>query len=235
MTTLNDRRMWATLVLWTIAAVGLSGALTETAAAGSGKDKQQNVPPEGFRALFNGKDFSGWMGATDGYAVEDGVLVCKKGGGGNLYTKQQYADFVLRFDFKLERGGNNGVGIRCEPGKNAAYYGMEIQILDNKAPRYADLKPYQYHGSIYGVVPAKRGHQKPVGKWNREEIRARGNHITVKLNGEVIVDADIAEAGKPQTIDGRDHPGLFNETGHIGFLGHGHRIEFRNVFLKELD
>jgi hypothetical protein len=190
---------------------------------------------EGFVKIFNGKDLTGWTGNTDGYAAEDGELVCKKGGGGNLYTEKQYSDFVMRFEFKMEPGGNNGVGIRCEKGKNAAYYGMELQILDNDAAQYKNLKPYQYHGSIYGVVPAKRGHLKPAGQWNTEEIRADGSHITVTLNGTVIVDADIEKAGKPKTPDGRQHPGLFNKKGHIAFLGHGHELRFRNLRVKDLD
>lgn len=189
---------------------------------------------EGFMPLFNGRDLTGWTGALDGYTVEDGKLICLKEGGGNLYYDQPFSNFILRFEFKLEPGGNNGVGIRAEKGKDAAYNGMEVQILDDSSPDYADLQPYQFHGSIYGVVPAKRGHLKPVGEWNSQEIYANGNHIKVTLNGTVIVDANLEEAARPQTLDGRDHPGLFNESGYIGFLGHNHRIEFRNIRLKEL-
>jgi hypothetical protein len=119
-------------------------------------------------------------------------------------------------------------------GKDAAYQGMEIQILDDSAEQYANLQPYQYHGSIYGVAPAKRGHQVPVGEWNTEEIHADGNHIRVTLNGHVIVDVDLEEVARPTTIDGNAHPGLSNESGAIGFLGHGHRIEFRNLSIQEL-
>jgi len=188
----------------------------------------------GFVSVFNGVDLTGWTGNVEGYGVENGTLVCLKDGGGNLYIDQEYSDFHLRFAFKLEPGGNNGVGIRAEQGKDAAYYGMEIQILDDTAPDYADLKPWQFHGSVYGVAPALRGHQKPVGAWNEEEIIARGAHITVKLNGTVIVDVDLEEVGRPSTIDGQEHPGLFNPSGYIGFLGHGHRIEFRDIQIKAL-
>jgi hypothetical protein len=189
---------------------------------------------EGFVSVFNGVDLTGWTGNTEGYAVENGNLVCLKDGGGNLYVDQEYSDFVLRFAFKLEPGGNNGVGIRAEQGKNAAYYGMEIQIIDDTAPEYADLQPWQYHGSVYGVAPAERGHQRPVGEWNEEEIVAEGNHVTVTLNGAVIVDVDLDAVGRPATIDGKEHPGLFNASGYVGFLGHGHRVAFRNIRLKEL-
>lgn len=198
-------------------------------------EEKLNEAPKGFKLLFNGKNLDGWVGDTKGYQVEDGMLVAAKNGGGNLYTEKQYSNFVFRFEFQLQPGGNNGVGIRCERGKNAAYHGMEIQILDDTAPQYAKLQPYQYHGSIYGVVPAKRGHLKPPGEWNTQEITANGSQITVKLNGTVIVDSDIEKAGKPETMDHRPHPGLFNKTGHIGFLGHGHQLKFRNLYIKELD
>jgi hypothetical protein len=184
--------------------------------------------------LFNGRDLSGWTGDVNGYAVENGLLVVKKDGGGNLYYDRPLDDFVLRFSFRMEPGGNNGVGVRAEKGKDAAYYGMEIQILDDYAPEYATLQPYQYHGSIYGVVPAVRGALKPAGEWNTEEIRAEGTRIRVTVNGKVTVDADIAQAGRPATIDGKPHPGLFNQSGYIGFLGHGSRVEFRDIMLKEL-
>ncbi len=189
---------------------------------------------QGFVSIFNGKDLSGWTGAMEGHIVKNGVLISPKGGGGNLFYNKPFSDFIFRFEFALESNGNNGVGIRTALGKNAAYNGMELQILDNTGLQYTRLKKYQYHGSIYGVVPAKRGYQVPLGRWNREEIYAQGNHIRVTLNGKVIVDADLEQAGKPKTIDGRAHPGLFNKSGHIGFLGHGHRIRFRNLRVKEL-
>ena len=189
---------------------------------------------DGFVSVFNGVDLTGWTGDVEGYAVENGAIVCLKEGGGNLYIDQEYSDFHLRFAFKLEPGGNNGVGIRAERGKDAAYYGMEIQVLDDTAAEYADLQPWQFHGSVYGVAAAERGHQKPVGQWNEEEIIAHGSRITVKLNGAVIVDVDLEEVGRPATIDGKAHPGLFNTAGYIGFLGHGHRVEFRDIQIKEL-
>ena len=188
----------------------------------------------GFVSLFNGRDLAGWMGDTAGYSVEDGVLVCRKEGGGNLYYEKPFSDFILRFSFRMEPGGNNGVGIRAEPGKDAAYYGMEIQILDDYAPNWARLQPYQYHGSIYGVVAARRGALKFAGEWNEEEIHVEGSRVRVTLNGTVIVDADLEQVGRPETLDKRPHPGLFNRTGHIGFLGHGTRIEFRDIRIREL-
>jgi len=187
--------------------------------------------PEGFVPLFNGKDLAGWTGSTDGYEVVNGAIVCKPSGGGKLLTEKEYANFVLRFEFKLPSGGNNGIGIRSPLEGDPAYVGMEIQVIDNTAKKYQKLKPYQFHGSIYGVVPAKRGYLKPLGEWNRQEIVADGSRIRVTLNGHVIVDADLADQ-KPK--DGRNHPGLERETGHIGLLGHGSPVAFRNLCIKEL-
>ena len=184
---------------------------------------------DGFVSLFDGKTLKGWQGDVKGYVVENGTIVCK---GDCLYTAKQYANFVLRFEFKLPAGGNNGVGIRTPLKGIPAYVGMEIQILDDSDPSYKTLQPYQFHGSIYGVVPAKRGALKPIGQWNQEEIVADGSHIKVTLNGKVIVDADLKKIDK--TPDHEKHPGLHNAKGYIGWLGHGDPVAFRNVRIKTL-
>jgi hypothetical protein len=190
---------------------------------------------DGFELMFNGEDLTGWQGNTKGYVVRDGMICVEPElGGGNLYTDRQYGDFIMRFEFKLTPGANNGLGIRTPLNVNAAYNGMELQILDNTADKYKNLKPYQYHGSIYGVVPAKRGYLKPVGDWNYQEVIAKGNRITVNLNGTTIVDADIKEAGTPKTMDAREHPGLFNKKGYIAFCGHGDKLAFRSLRIKPL-
>ncbi len=189
----------------------------------------------GFKLLFNGKDLTGWQGNTKGYVVKDGTIVVEpKLGRGDLYTAKEYGDFIMRFEFKLTPGANNGLGIRTPMNVNAAYQGMELQILDNTASKYKNLKPYQFHGSIYGVVPAKRGYLKPVGMWNFQEVIAKGKQITIKLNGTTIVDADIQKASTPETMDGRDHPGLKRDKGYIAFCGHGDKLAFRSLRLKTL-
>lgn len=192
---------------------------------------------KGFSSLFNGKDLTGWVGVSEKYAVENGAIVClgKGGKAKNLFTKDEFGDFVLRFEFKLTSGANNGLGIRAPLDGNAAYLGMELQILDDTAEKYRNLKPWQYHGSIYGVAPSATGHLKPVGEWNVQEVVARGSKITVRLNGTPIVNADIKKLSTDGTIDGRDHPGLDRKKGHIGFLGHGSRIEIRKLRIKSLD
>jgi hypothetical protein len=191
---------------------------------------------EGYTALFNGKDLSGWVGNKVDYKVVDQVILIDPSGGGrgNLYTEKEYADFSFRFEFQLTPGANNGIGIRTPLEGDAAYVGMEIQVLDNTSPIYANLQPYQYHGSVYGVIPAKREFLRPVGQWNEEEIHIQGDRIRVTLNGTVIVDGDLYEASKNGTIDKNEHPGLKRKSGHIGFLGHGSEVRFRNIRIKEL-
>ena len=190
---------------------------------------------EGFSPLFNGRDLEGWTGGGGGYAAEDGkIVVHPERGGGNLYTTKEYTDFVLRFDFKLTPAANNGLGIRAPLEGDAAYQGMELQILEDGSPVYWGLEPYQYHGSVYGVVPARRGVLRPVGEWNSEEVTVKGRRVTVVVNGTTVVDADLDEASAGGTMDGKDHPGLKRTSGHVGFLGHGSPLELRNIRIREI-
>jgi hypothetical protein len=172
---------------------------------------------EGFASIFDGMSLDGWRGATAGYAVESGMLVAKKTSGGNLFTVKEYGDFILRFEYRLEPGGNNGVSIR----------GHEIQILDDDAPKHRGLKPCQYHGSIYCLVPARRGHTKPPGQWNFEEITVRGSRWKVAVNGTTIVDVDLASVPEAEALAKRT-------KGPLGLKGHSSRVEFRNLRIKEL-
>ncbi len=218
------------LLLALACAVAICGA--KWAVAESPSDAETS---EGFVSLFDGKSFDGWVGDTEGYAVEESALVCIPDRGGNVFTKGEYADFVLRFEFKMEPGANNGLGIRAPTDQgDVAYTGMELQILDDGHENYKDIRPYQSHGSVYGIVAAKRGQLKPAGEWNEQEVTCVGRKIKVVLNGEAIVDADLDEATKDGTLDGRDHPGVKRTSGHIGFLGHGARVEFRNLRVKEV-
>lgn len=201
----------------------------------------------GFSPLFNGQDLTGWVYGTKkdkagkeaenkagkGYQIKDGgILYSTKADGGNLYTAKEYGDFVLRFEFKLTPNANNGIAVRAPLTGDSAYQGMEIQVLDDSGSSYTKLRPTQYHGSVYDVFAAKRGSQKPVGEWNTQEIHMHGSKIKVTVNGQVILDEDLANVKDPAIL--KKHPGLKNTKGHIGFLGHGQEVEFRNIRIKEL-
>jgi hypothetical protein len=200
------------------------------------QDAKTTTVEKGFVALFDGKSLNGWKlirGHGPGYVVKDGVLVCPADGGGNLFTENEYSNFVFRFEFKTEPGGNNGVGVRAPLEGDAAYQGMEIQILDDGHERYkGKIKSEQHHGSIYDVIPARTGFLKPAGEWNEEEIMAQGSRIRVTLNGVIILDADLTNVREEATL--KKHPGLKKKSGHIGFLGHGTLVEFRNIRIKAL-
>lgn len=197
---------------------------------------QKQASENGFTDLFNGENLAGWIGNKESYRAESGMIVIdpQGGGGGNLYTDREYGDFVLRFEFQLTPGANNGLGIHAPLEGDAAYVGKEIQILDNTAEKYAELKEYQFHGSVYGVIPAKQGYLKPVGEWNQQEVIVKHPYIKVILNGETILEGDYLKASKDGTLDHKEHPGLKRDNGHIAFLGHGDVVRFKNIRIKEI-
>jgi len=186
---------------------------------------------DGFVSLFDGKTLNGWQGGTDGYVVEDGKLVSKPDGRGTIFTNQQYRDFILRLEFRLEAGGNNGVVFRAPLQGTPSKDYLEIQILDDTAPKYSKLKPEQHHGSLYGIAAAKRGHLNPVGQWNSQEIICQGRRVQVVLNSTTILDVDLDQVGDPP---GEKQSALKRNTGHLGLMGLNSRVEFRNLRVKEL-
>jgi hypothetical protein len=193
---------------------------------------------EGFISLFNGESFNGWTGDTVNYQIQNNCITTVTTDDkpdGNLMTVAEYGDFIIRFEFELTAGANNGLGLRGPVQGDVTHEGMEIQILDDNHEKYKDIKPYQFTGSLYGVAPAKRGHLRPVGEWNFAEVVLLGNTIKVKLNDTVILDYDWTQDIKNGTVDGLKHPGLLRKKGHIGFLGHGTIVRFRNIRIKKLD
>ena len=187
----------------------------------------------GFEPIFNGRDLTGWAGPLDNYQVLDGAIVCRPDRGGTIYTQAEYGDFAVRLEFLLPPGGNNGLAIRYPGHGDTAYVGMcELQVLDDDAPQYRELDPRQFHGSIYGIVPAHRGYLRPTGQWNFQEVTVHGHRIRVELNGTVIVDADVSQV--TDYMGDRPHPGKNRLSGHFGFAGHNDPVAFRSVRLKTL-
>lgn len=188
---------------------------------------------DGFESVFNGTDFSGWSGPTDNYEINDGVLRCKPKSGGTIFTEKEYSDFSVRFQFKLPPGGNNGLAIRYPGSGDTAYAGMcELQVLDNTATKYAGLDERQFHGSAYGLAPAARGYLRSPGEWNSQQVTVVGSTIKVELNGNLILNTDLAEI--ENYLDDKPHPGKERTSGHFGFAGHNDPVEFRNVSIKDL-
>ncbi|MBM3858656.1 MAG: DUF1080 domain-containing protein [Verrucomicrobia bacterium] len=197
--------------------------------------------PNGFKPIFNGKNLDGWTGAVDACEVKDGVLAWLAKKGGTLYTNEEFSDFIVRMEFKLPPGANNGLAIRYSGKGGAAYDAMcECQVLDdnyevNKSKltgKPVKLDPRQAHGSAYGMVPAARGYQRPIGEWNYQEVTVVGPTIKVELNGTVILDADLSKV--TEFMGNKPHPGKDRLSGHFGFAGHNDVVEFRNLSIKPL-
>ena len=179
--------------------------------------------------LFNGKDLSGWEavgGPADCWAWQDGKVVCKGGKGGWLCTKEQYGDFEIEVEYNCPKDGNSGVFIRAPREGHTSKVGMEIQILDDDAEIHKNIKPFQHTASIYGVVAPSKPAQKKAGEWNTMRIRCKGDQVTVTLNGERVVDADMSAY---EDLKGRPR------KGYIGLQNHGTPVEFRNVRLRVLE
>jgi len=192
---------------------------------------------KGFKSVFNGRDFEGWGGPVREYEVVDGAIRCRPNKGGTLYTKNEYADFVARLEFKLPPGGNNGLAIRFPGQGNAAYDGMcELQVLDDNYEKVTGekLDPRQVHGSAYGMVAAARGYQRPIGEWNFEQVTIKGSTIKVELNGTVILDTDLSKVDMANVMAHSAHPGKDRPSGYFGFAGHNDPVAFRNILIKKL-
>lgn len=185
---------------------------------------------EGFQSIFNGKDFTGWQGALDQYEVIDGAVASLKGG--NIFTEKKYSDFIWKQEFKLPPGGNNGLAIRYSGSGNPAYNGLcELQVLENSAPKHAELDVRQYHGSAYGKAAAARGYQRAVGEWNYQIVKVEGSKVQVELNGTPILDTDLSTV--TEFMKGNFSAEVPAE-GYLGFAGHGKGVSYRNLWIKNL-
>ena len=189
---------------------------------------------QGFVPLFNGKDLDGWEvreskpGDSDKWSVKDNVLVAKPGGGW-IGTKKTYGDFILKVEWRIFEGGNSGVFVRVPDVKSKlspSALGLEIQILDDNAPKHKNLKPYQYCGGLYHFQGPSKKMFKGAGEWNSYEITCKGDSIVLVFNGEKVIDAD---ARKDAVLAKRP------QRGFIGLQNHNSGVEFRNVFIKSLE
>lgn len=190
---------------------------------------------EGFRDIFDGKSLDGWV--VEGtktlkvddkeqpvWTVDDGMVHCAGKGFGFLRYDKPLKDFVLKLEYKVNKGGNSGIGIRTVPFQGKAdtrpsKAGYEIQILDDagKAPGKGSS------GSLYRYVAPAANATKSSPEWNAIEIECRGPKIRVTLNGRVLHDLDQT------TIEEIKNKPL---EGSICLQNHGSKAWFRNVRLK---
>jgi hypothetical protein len=216
---------------------------------------KDNKPPEGFKALFNGKDLTNWQGAIDfgkrqllsdahralvqkevnekvlpHWHVVDGILI-NDGGGGNLATAKDYSNFELYVDWKIEPRGDSGIYLRGNP---------QVQIWDSD-----HLDPKQYvleHGKGSGAlwnnrnkadkVPLAKA-DKPAGQWNTFYIVMKNGKVTVKLNDRLVVDQvtldNYFEKNKPLPARGP-----IELQQHYRADGKPGKLWFKNIYIKEL-
>jgi hypothetical protein len=189
---------------------------------------------EVFRPLIKA-DLSNWEGvggSADNWQIEDGVLSCTgKAGAQWLATREQFDDFELELDFKLPSGGNSGIFIRAPRHGNPWITGMEIQLLDDGAEEWKDLKPEQFTASIYGAVAPLRRVTKPAGQWQTMRIRCVGRACSVWVNSEKVIDTDLDELADQL---GAAMPGLKRNTGYIGLQNHGSPVSFRKLRIRSV-
>ena len=192
----------------------------------------------GFHAILTeAGGTKGWAGPIDEYDFVGGVLRCKPGKGGTIYYKtEELGDFSAFLEFSLPPGGNNGLAIRYPGSGDAAYAGMcELQVLDDNYEKATNSKidPRQAHGSAYGMAAAHRGFQRPPGQWNYQRVTVKGSRIEVELNGNRILDADLATV--KEYMANSPHPGKDRTKGYFGLAGHNDPVSFRQIEIRKLD
>jgi hypothetical protein len=194
---------------------------------------------EGWRLLFDGTTLDGWAatGKPEGWAVDDGTIVCTSNGGGYLYTEEQLEDYCLKIDFKIEPGCNSGIFFMWSDLEDPVNTGLEIQILDTYGPDRTDTHDC---GAVYELVPPKKQTMRPAGEWNEVVLTFKGDAISLDMNGENIVEMDISLYTEPhKNVDGSRTK--FNKAwahlprrGHIGLQDHGGKVWFRNVKVRSV-
>jgi hypothetical protein len=183
--------------------------------------------------LFNKKDLSGWQvinNSPDSWYVQDSVLFTEGEGDGWLSTMEMFSDFILELEFNVPEGGNSGVFLRAPLQGDPAYTGIEIQILDDYAEIYSELKAWQYTGSVYGLQSPTRRVSRKGGEWQKMEIICKGPVVKIDLNGLPINDVNLIDYMNRE----EDHPGIKRRKGYIGLQNHSTRMKFRNIRIREL-
>jgi Domain of Unknown Function (DUF1080) len=202
-----------------------------------------NVPPDGFVALFDGKDLAGWKGLVEDpikrakmtpeelaakqqkadedmrahWHPENGVLVFD-GKGQSICTTKDYGDFELLVDWKIEKDGDSGIYLRGSP---------QVQIWDPDNKAAAGIGSGGLYNNQQNPSKPTVKADKPIGQWNTFSIKMVGDKVTVKLNGQVVTDAVTLE-----NYWERDKP--IYPTGAIELQNHGNTLFFKNIYIKEL-
>lgn len=223
------------LPAWKVAGLnvrdGWIGFQVEVPHGGQFLFKNIEVTEWGYESLFNGRDMSGWEGASSSanecWSVSHGLLTCSGKKGPWLRSLVEYGDFDLRLDYRISNDGNSGVYVRVPQDGNhhrennmQPIAGFEVQILDDTAPQHAQLKDYQYSASIYDFAGAQPRNSRPLGEWNSLEINCRGQRVTTWHNGVCVTNITTAEFPLLE---------LRSTTGFLGLQNHSTVVDFRNL------
>jgi hypothetical protein len=198
---------------------------------------------EGWKSLFDGQSLAGWRGYKSeqigkGWKVRDGVLVLDEKKAGDLVTVQEFGDFELIFEWKVTETANSGVIYRVGLGETATYVtGPEYQVLDNE--KATDNKQQNHlAASLYDVALDSNAKTKAVGEWNSGRIRVQGWRVQHWLNGDKVVDVDLAGAEGKALIAAskfKTWPKFASlSRGHIALQDHDHEVSFRAIKVREL-
>lgn len=196
----------------------------------------------GWRLLFDGQTTTGWRSygkptLSDGWVAQDGALT-RTGAGGDIISNDQFKNFELSIDWKIEPGGNSGIFYRASEENDEIYWNaVEMQVLDD-AKHPDGQNPLQSAGAAYDLYPAPRGHVRPGGEWNTARLIVNGNHVEHWLNGFKMVEYELGSADWNSKVAGsKFKPHLKfgkNAQGHIGLQDHGNVVAYRNIKIRAL-
>lgn len=199
---------------------------------------------DGWELLFNGKDLSQWRNFKSDtispvWQVKDDCFTMTNKDGNDIMTKKQYANFILKLQWKISEVGNSGIFILAdEKGKRIYSHAPEIQILDNE--RHKDNKKKSRHsGSLYDMIASPENSKKKAGEWNDIKIIHNKGHLQVWQNSVKTIDIVIGSEAWNKLLAASKFakwPGFAqNKKGHIGLQDHNDIVSFKNIKIKELD
>jgi len=214
----------------------------------------------GWRLLWDGKTLDGWRSARPGpfpskkWEISDGVLTVHEAsaamalGGGNIITRERFANFELCADFKVTPGANSGIKYFVQQNMDRETHtrggpgvGCEFQILDDERHRDAKLghDGNRTLGSLYDLIaPATSKKASPVGEWNTARILVQGKHVEHWLNGQRVLEYERGSAAFRACVAQSKFQNIpdFGEwpDGHILLQEHGTRVHFRNLKIRML-
>lgn len=207
---------------------------------------------EGWKLLFDGKTTNGWRNfnsdkINQGWKVANGVLYLdtakvngKKIEAGDIVTIDEYENYELSIDWKIQACGNSGVIFNVQEGSayTASYQtGPEMQVLDNAC--HPDAKIIKHRaGDLYDLISVKTETVKPANEWNQARLIANKGHYTFWLNGVKTVEFDMGTPQWNEMVAGskfKNMPDFGKFTkGRIDLQDHGNMVSFRNIKIKEL-